>query len=67
MNRFLLLLVLLQASMLGADYHTPTDAPDKINYELLRKRAQLVFYTAWEMANRNEMVKRDLPLPAPRR
>ncbi|MBB1285903.1 M28 family peptidase [Flavisolibacter sp. BT320] len=49
--------------MLRPDYHKPTDTPDKINYELLRKRAQLVFYTAWEMANRNEMLKRDLPLP----
>ncbi|MGN6165307.1 MAG: M28 family peptidase [Flavisolibacter sp.] len=48
--------------MLGADYHKPTDTPDKINYPLLAKRAQLVFYTAWEMANRNDMLKRDIPL-----
>lgn len=47
-----------------ADYHKPTDTPDKINYDLLAKRAQLVFYTAWEMANRNDMLKRDIPLPA---
>ena len=44
------------------DYHKPTDTPDKINYDLLEKRAKLVFYTAWEMANRNEMLKRDIPL-----
>ena len=44
------------------DYHRPTDTPDKINYPLLAKRAQLVFYTAWDMANRNEMLKRDLKL-----
>lgn len=44
------------------DYHRPTDTPDKINYPLLAKRAQLVFYTAWEMANRNDMLKRDLAL-----
>src|SRR5450432_20061 len=44
-----------------ADYHKPSDTPDKINYDLLVKRAQLVFYTAWEMANRNKMLKRDLP------
>jgi Zn-dependent M28 family amino/carboxypeptidase len=43
------------------DYHRPTDTPDKINYDLMVKRAQLVFYTAWEMANRNNMLKRDLP------
>jgi hypothetical protein len=53
--------------MLGGDYHKPTDTPDKINYSLLAKRAQLVFYTAWEMANRNEMLKRDLGLPSARR
>ena len=43
------------------DYHKPSDTPDKINYDLMVKRARLVFYTAWEMANRNEMLKRDLP------
>lgn len=49
--------------MLQADYHQPTDTPDKINYTLLKRRAQLVFYTAWEMANRNDQIKRDLPIP----
>jgi Peptidase family M28 len=43
------------------DYHKPSDTPDKINYDLMVKRAQLVFYTAWEIANRNDMLKRDLP------
>jgi len=50
-----------------ADYHRPTDTPDKINYDLMEKRAKLIFYTAWDMANRNEMLKRDLPLPVLRR
>ncbi|MCW3111145.1 MAG: family peptidase [Segetibacter sp.] len=45
-----------------ADYHRPTDTVDKINFELMSKRVKLVFYTAWEMANRNEMVKRNIPL-----
>jgi hypothetical protein len=44
------------------DYHRPTDTPDKINYDILAKRARLVFYTAWDMANRNDMLKRDIPL-----
>ena len=48
--------------MLKADYHKPTDTPDKINYPLMAKRAQLIFYTAWDMANRNDMLKRDIPL-----
>jgi Zn-dependent M28 family amino/carboxypeptidase len=34
------------------DYHKPTDTPDKIEYELLEKRTKLVFFTAWEIANR---------------
>jgi Zn-dependent M28 family amino/carboxypeptidase len=51
--------------MLGADYHRPTDTPDKINYPLMAKRAQLVFYTAWDMANRNDMLKRDISMPLP--
>ncbi|EMR03134.1 M28 family peptidase [Cesiribacter andamanensis] len=35
------------------DYHKPTDTIDKIHFEALQKRAQLVFYTAWELANRD--------------
>lgn len=44
---------------LHQDYHRHTDTEDKINYELLAKRSRLIFYTAWEMANRDEMLKRD--------
>ena len=36
------------------DYHQPSDTPDKINYDLLENRARLVFYTAWEIANRKD-------------
>jgi Zn-dependent M28 family amino/carboxypeptidase len=46
------------------DYHRPTDTVDKIEFPLMAKRAQLVFYTAWDIANRNDMLKRDKPLPA---
>ena len=38
------------------DYHKPTDDADKIDYELLRKRTQLIFATAWELANRAERI-----------
>jgi hypothetical protein len=48
------------------DYHQPTDTPDKINYSLMEKRAKLVFFTAMEMANRDEMLKRDIPLDSRR-
>jgi hypothetical protein len=34
------------------DYHKPTDDVEKIDYNLLAKRTQLVFTTAWEIANR---------------
>jgi Zn-dependent M28 family amino/carboxypeptidase len=45
-----------------ADYHRSSDTVDKINFDLMAKRVKLVYYTAWEMANRAEMVKRDIPL-----
>ena len=38
------------------DYHKPTDNPEKIDYELLKKRTQLVFATAWELANRKDRI-----------
>lgn len=36
------------------DYHKPTDTVDKIEFDLLKKRTHLVFYTAWEIANRDQ-------------
>ncbi len=42
-----------------ADYHRPTDTPDKIEYDLLETRARLIFHTAWELANRDERVALD--------
>jgi hypothetical protein len=36
------------------DYHRPTDTVDKIEFDLLQKRAQLVFYTSWFIANRDQ-------------
>ncbi len=41
------------------DYHKPSDTPDKIRYDLLQKRTQLIFYTAWELANRENRLKID--------
>jgi Zn-dependent M28 family amino/carboxypeptidase len=42
-----------------ADYHKATDTPDKIEYDLLENRTRLVFYTAWELANRDDAVRVD--------
>ena len=48
---------------LHKDYHRPTDDVENIEFDVMEKRARLVFYTAWEMANRDAMIKRDIPLP----
>jgi len=39
-----------------ADYHKPSDTPDKIEYDLLENRTRLIFNTAWELANRDERI-----------
>jgi Peptidase family M28/PA domain len=49
--------------MLKADYHKPTDTIDKIYWALYEKRVRMIFHTAWSIANRDEMLKRDIPLP----
>lgn len=48
--------------MLLGDYHKPTDTVDKIYWDVYEKRVKMIFHTAWEMANRDEMLKRDKPL-----
>ncbi|MEP7144973.1 MAG: M28 family peptidase [Ferruginibacter sp.] len=53
--------------MLKADYHKPTDTIDKINWELYEKRVRMIFHTAWEIANRDGMLKRDILLTEGRR
>lgn len=42
------------------DYHKPGDEVEKIEFDLLAKRAQCVFYTAWEIANREERIMPDV-------
>lgn len=39
------------------DYHKITDTADKIDFELLAVRTKLIFYTAWEIANRKERLE----------
>ncbi len=39
------------------DYHQPTDTADKINYDILQKRTNLIFHTAWELANMPNRIK----------
>ena len=38
------------------DYHLPSDTADKIEYDLLELRSRLVFYTAWNIANREKRI-----------
>ena len=41
------------------DYHKPSDEVSKIEFDLLQKRAQCVFFTAWEIANRENRIMPD--------
>jgi hypothetical protein len=43
-----------------ADYHKPTDTVEKIAFEVMTERAKLVFFTAWELANREKSIVADL-------
>lgn len=36
------------------DYHKGSDEISKINFELLSKRAQLAYFTGWDLANRDK-------------
>lgn len=49
------------------DYHRPTDTVDKINFDLMEKRVRLIYHTAWVIANKDTMLKRDIPLNMPAR
>ena len=40
-------------SGLHPDYHTPADTYEKIDFPLMVKREKLAFYTAWQIANRD--------------
>ena len=42
------------------DYHKPTDTVDKINFDKMEKITRLVFFTAWELINRDERIKVDV-------
>jgi hypothetical protein len=46
-----------------ADYHQQSDEIDKIEFEKMEKRAQLVFHLAWELANRDGRIVVDSNKP----
>lgn len=39
------------------DYHRISDTPDKINFPILQKRAQLIYLTIWELAQRPQRLQ----------
>jgi hypothetical protein len=41
------------------DYHQPGDEVEKILFDKMENITRLVFYTAWELANRDERIKVD--------
>ena len=45
------------------DYHKPTDDIEKIMFDKQSQIVKLVFFTAWELANRNERIKIDSNKP----
>ncbi|MFT6183056.1 MAG: hypothetical protein ACJAU0_000421 [Flavobacteriales bacterium] len=52
--------VIFYFSGVHEDYHQPTDTPDKIMYEKTAKIGQLIFYTAWDLANRDQRIVVDV-------
>lgn len=42
------------------DYHRPTDDVDKIMFDKMTTIARLVFYTGWELANRDKRIEVDV-------
>jgi hypothetical protein len=44
--------VIFYFSGVHEDYHQPGDDPEKIMYDKMAKIGKLIFYTAWEVANR---------------
>jgi len=56
--------IIFYFSGVHADYHQPSDSPDKIDYIKYEKIARTVMATGWELANRPVRPKVDKQLPA---
>jgi hypothetical protein len=55
--------VIFYTAGLHPDYHKATDDVDKIEFGPLEQRARLIFYTAWELANREKRIVVDSDKP----
>jgi hypothetical protein len=51
--------VIFYFSGVHEDYHKPTDDVEKILFEKYTTITQLIFYTAWELVNRNERPRKN--------
>jgi len=40
-----------------ADYHKPTDTVEKIEFDKMKQRVQLIFATAWELSNQSKKIE----------
>ena len=52
--------VIFYFSGVHEDYHKPTDTVDKIRFDKLQKRSELIFHTAWVLANRDKRIQVDI-------
>ena len=52
--------VIFYFSGVHADYHKPGDDTEKIMFDKMETIVRLVFYTAWDVANRDERLKVDV-------
>lgn len=50
--------VIFYFSGVHEDYHKPTDDVEKIDFEKIEKTTKLVYYVAWELANRKNNLNR---------
>jgi Zn-dependent M28 family amino/carboxypeptidase len=51
--------VIFYFSGVHEDYHRPGDDPEKIHYGKTAEIGQLVFYTAWQLANQTKRIEVD--------
>ena len=51
--------VIFYFSGVHADYHQPTDTPEKIDYQKMTKVTRLVYATAWRIASLDHRLKVD--------
>ena len=49
--------VIFYFSGVHKDYHKPTDDVDKINFNKVQRTTKMVFFTAWEIANRDQRLR----------